>query len=171
MATRLVKRRRLTGAAIALAVTAGLCSCGESKGASTTTSAPPSVPASLLGTYTMSLKPSDIPPSPPPELTDHAEHWTLKILRSGGPSGGPALVIINDELGSLEQPDLKVEGNHLKLGHEECASDSGPAPYTYVSSEYSWSLVGDDLRLSIIKAGCPDQVASTLLTAETWKKQ
>lgn len=119
----------------------------------------------------MSLKPSDLPPSPPPELTDHAEHWTLKILLSGGPSGGPALVIINDTLGSLEQPDLKIDGDHLLLGHEECASPGGPAPYTYVSSEYMWSLVGQDLRMSTIRAGCPDRVASTLLTAETWKKQ
>ncbi|MFL6157931.1 MAG: hypothetical protein ACJ72D_17705 [Marmoricola sp.] len=95
----------------------------------------------------------------------------MKILRSGGPSGGPALVIINDALGSLEQPDLKVDGDHLTLGHEECASPTGPAPYTYVSSEYSWSLVGDDLRLTTIRAGCPDNVARTLLTAETWKKQ
>jgi len=119
----------------------------------------------------MSLKQSDLPPSPPPELTDRATHWTMKMLASGGPSGGPALVIINDELGSLEQPDLQVDGDHIVLRHEECASTSGTAPYTYVTSEYSWSLVGRVLRMSTVKEGCPDHVASTLLTAEPWVKQ
>jgi hypothetical protein len=119
----------------------------------------------------MSLKPSDVPRSPPPELTDHAKHWTMKVVTSGGPSGGPALVLINDALGSLEQPDLEVNGSHFVLRHEECASTSGPAPYTYVSSEYSWSLVGDELGISTIRIGCPDHVASTLLTAEPWQKR
>ena len=173
MTSRQARWRRSAGAVVALAATAALWSCGESNDDSPAPAAspPPSVPARLLGTYTMSLKPADIPPSPPPELTDHAKNWTLKIIRTGGPSGGPALVIINDELGSLEQPDLKVEGDHLLQGHEECASTSGPAPYTYVSSEYSWSLEGQDLRISPIEVGCPDHVASTLLTAETWKKR
>ena len=43
----------------------------------------PAVPDALLGTYTMSLKASHLPPSPPPELTDQAEHWTMKITTSG----------------------------------------------------------------------------------------
>jgi hypothetical protein len=49
--------------------------------------------------------------------------------------------------------------------------DQRSRPYTYVSSEYSWSLEGQDLRISPIEVGCPDHVASTLLTAETWNKQ
>jgi hypothetical protein len=165
---RATRALRVGGAATLLA----LCSCGEadssSKSSAMTT---PPVPEALLGTYTMSLRASDLPPSPPPELTDQAEHWTMKITTSGAPTGGPALELINDALGSLEQPALRVNGNRLVLQHEECASTSGPAPYTYVKSEYSWSIVGRHLRLSPVTVGCPDHVSSTLLTAEPWTRR
>jgi hypothetical protein len=175
MASRPATWRRLGNAMAALATAVAVSSCGGSDSSSTTPEqtrpAAPAVPETLLGTYTMSLKSSDLPPSPPPELTDQAEHWTMKITLTGAATGGPALELINDELGSLEQPALEVDGDHLMLRHEECASTSGAAPYTYVSSEYSWSLVGQDLRMSPVKVGCPDHVSSTLLTAGPWEKQ
>src|SRR4051794_1936155 len=162
-------------AAVSLRVGGGatlvaIASCGGGSSSSTATSkSPPAVPASLLGTYTMSLKAADLPPSPPPELTDHAQHWTMKIISSGAPTGGPALELINDALGSLEKSALQVNGDHLVLQHEECASANGT--YTFVRSEYTWSLVGHDLRLSAVDIGCPDHVSSTLLTAEPWTTQ
>lgn len=159
---------RVGGVATLLA----LSSCGggddSSKSSAMTT---PAVPEALVGTYTMTLKASDLPPSPPPELTDQAEHWTMKITTSGAPTGGPALELINDALGSLEQPALRVHGHRLVLQHEECASTSGPAPYTYVKSEYSWSIVGRHLRLSAVTVGCLDHVSRTLLTAEPWTRR
>jgi hypothetical protein len=164
--------RAVTALATAAVMAVAMGSCGGSNSPSKASAqATPAVPATLLGTYTMSLEPSDLPPSPPPELTDQAKHWTMRIALSGAATGGPALELINDELGSLEQPALQVDGTHLVLRHEECASTSGAAPYTYVSSEYAWSLVGHNLRMSAVKVGCPDHVSSTLLTAEPWEKQ
>jgi hypothetical protein len=170
----LADRRRATrvlrvgGAAALLAIS----SCGGGDNSSEPSArSTPAVPETLLGTYTMSLKPSDLPPSPAPELTDQAEHWTMKITTSGAPTGGPALELINDARGSLEQPALLVHGHRLVLQHEECASTSGPAPYTYVTSEYSWSIVDRALRLSAVTVGCPDHVSSTLLTAEPWTRR
>ncbi len=164
-ATRLL---RLSGAATLLAMSS--CGGGDTSSNSSAVTTP-AIPKDLLGTYTMTLKASDLPPSPPPELTDQAEHWTMKITTSGGPTGGPALELINDALGSLEQPALRVQGHQLVLQREECASTMGAAPYTYVTSEYSWSIVGRHLRLSPVRVGCPDHVSSTLLTAETWTKE
>jgi hypothetical protein len=163
-ATRLL---RVGGAATLLAMSS--CGGGDNSSESSAMTTP-AVPRALLGTYTMSLKASDLPPSPPPELTDQAKHWTMKITTSGAPTGGPALELINDALGSLEQPELRVHGHQIVLQHEECASTSGAAPYRYVKSEYSWSIVGRHLRLSAVTVGCPDHVARTLLTAESWTK-
>ena len=159
---------RMGGAATLLAMS----SCGgDDKPREPPAITAPAVPEALLGTYTMSLKASDLPPSPAPELTDHAEHWTMQITTSGGPTGGPALELINDARGSLEQPALLVHGHRLVLEHEECASTSGPEPYTYVKSEYPWSIVGPHLRLSAVTKGCADHVSSTLLTAEPWTRR
>jgi hypothetical protein len=156
------------GAATLLAMSS--CGGGDDSSESSAMTVP-TVPEALLGTYTMSLKASDLPPSPAPELTDHAEHWTMKITTSGAVTGGPALELINDARGSLEQPALRVHGHRLVLQHGECASTSGPEPYTYVRSEYSWSIVGRHLRLSAVTVGCPDHVSSTLLTAERWTRR
>jgi hypothetical protein len=165
---RATKVLRIGGVATLLA----LSSCGGGDHSSTSSAMTrPAVPEALVGTYTMSLKASDLPASPPPELTDRAEHWTMKITTSGAPTGGPALELINDALGSLEQPALRVHGHQLVLQHEECASTSGPEPYTYVTSEYSWSIVGRHLRLSAVTVGCPDHVSETLLTAEPWTRR
>ena len=75
------------GAATLLALSS--CAGGDHSSESSATT-PPEIPEALLGTYTMSLTASDLPPSPAPELTDHAEHWTMKITTSGAPAGGPA---------------------------------------------------------------------------------
>lgn len=165
---RATRALRVGGIATLLAMSA--CGGGDtsSKSSAPTT---PAVPESLLGTYSMTLKASDLPPSPPPELTDRAERWTLKITSSGSPTGGPSLELINDQLGSLEQPALRVQGRRLLLKDEECASTSGTEPYTYVKSEYSWSVVGRQLRFSAVTIGCPDRVSSTLLTAGPWTRR
>jgi hypothetical protein len=153
--------------AIAATVAAG---CGDDDGgASETTStaateSPP--PAELLGTYAMHLKPSDVPPNPPPELTDEAESWTLKITKTGAPGGGPALTIINDALGELESSPVGVEGDHILIHDEECAVSTAP-----VESEYEWAIDGDELRFTAVASGCDDDVVLTLLTAEPWMRR
>jgi hypothetical protein len=155
-------------AAIAATVAAG---CGDDDGDASTsttstaaTESPP--PAELLGTYAMHLKPSDVPPNPPPELTDEAESWTLKITKTGALGGGPALTIINDVLGQLESSPVGVQGDHILIHDEECAVSTAP-----VESEYEWALDGDELRFTAVENGCADDVVLTLLAAEPWLRR
>jgi hypothetical protein len=123
-------------------------------------------PLDLVGTYAMTLKPSDLPPNPPQELTDRAEKWTLKIANSGHPSDGRAFTIINDQLGKLESSHFGVVGDHILLHDEECAVAAAP-----VESEYRWKLGRKTLRFTELKNGCKDKVVLTLLTAEPWFKR
>ena len=136
---------------------------GASTSAASTTPAESPPPAELLGTYQMHLKPSDVPANPPPELTDQAESWTLKITKTGALEGGPALTIINDALGELESSSVGVDGNRILIHEEECAVSAAP-----VESEYEWKLDGDELRFTEVQNGCDDDVVLTLLTAEPW---
>jgi hypothetical protein len=125
-----------------------------------------SAPAELVGTYSMTLKRSDLPANPPQELTDQAERWTLKIANTGGPNNARALTLINDQLGPLESSRFGVIGGRILLHEEECAV--APAP---VESEYTWKRSGKTLRFTTLKNGCRDKVALTLLTAEPWTKR
>jgi hypothetical protein len=125
-----------------------------------------SAPQALAGTYKMVLKHADLPPDPPPELTDRAEKWTLKIENTGGRNGGPGLALINDELGTLESSPFGVIGDRILLHAEECAV--APAP---VESAYTWKRSANTLTFRALKNGCKDEVALTLLTAEPWTKR
>ncbi len=77
-----------------------IAACGSS-GSSKPTSPHPSsravthAPSRLLGTYTTTLKRSDLPTKAPRELTDWSRTWKLTIANSGGVSGGDALTIAN----------------------------------------------------------------------------
>ena len=156
--------------AILLTIAGGGCGGDDDKDSGSKAAAPSPAeepaPADLVGTYAMTLKPSDLPTSPPPELTDHAEKWTLEIANSGGLNDGRALTIINDQLGTLESSRFGVVNASILLHDEECAV--APAP---VKSEYRWKLSGKTLRFTEVKNGCKDKVALTLLTAEPWTKR
>jgi hypothetical protein len=158
---------------VLLAVAAGGCGGNDSKESGSKAAAPrpaeKPAPADLVGTYGMTLKPSDVPPNPPPELTiERAEKWTLKITNSGHRNGGRAFTIINDRHGRLESSPFGVIGNHILLHNEECAA---AVAYTFVQSEYRWRLSGKTLRFAEVKNGCKDKVALTLLTSEPWFKR
>jgi cell division septation protein DedD len=152
---------------IFLGVAAGGCAGNDNNEGSSKATAPrpagDSAPADLVGTYGMTLKPSDVPRNPPQELTDRAEKWTLKIANSGHPNGGRAFTIINDKLGKLESSNFGVVGNRILLHNEECAVAAAP-----VEGEYRWKLRGKKLRFTEVKNGCKDKVALTLLTSEPW---
>jgi hypothetical protein len=153
---------------LALALAATGCGGGgdTSSTAATSTSAEGAPPTELVGTYSMALKPGDLPPNPPTELTDRAEKWTLEIADGGAPGGGPAFTIINDQLGTLESSQLEVAGDRIFLHNEECAGSPGP-----VESEYRWRLTGQTLELTSVTTGCDDDVVLTLLTSEPWLKR
>jgi hypothetical protein len=152
---------------ILLTIAAGGCGGDDNKENGSTATAPSraedQAPAGLVGTYAMTLKPSDLPPNPPQELTDRAEKWTLKIANSGHPNGGRAFTIINNQLGKLESSNFGVVGDRILLHDEECAVAVAP-----VESEYRWRLSGKTLRFAEVKNGCKDKVVLTLLTSEPW---
>jgi hypothetical protein len=126
--------------------------------------APP--PAELLGTYTTTLKRSDVPDPAPPEL-DGQYRWTLRITKDGGPDDKPALTIVKPPDDVLESSAMAVTGDKLELTGEECAQTMGDS---IVSSSYTWKAEGDRLRLTAVKHGCADKVAETILSSEPWKR-
>lgn len=155
----------ISTAALALA---GL-GCGgddESSSATTTPQAVAPPPAALLGTYTTTLKRSDVPEPAPPEL-DGQYRWTLRITKDGGPDDKPALTIVKPPDDVLESSAMAVSGDKLELSGEECAQTMGDS---IVSSSYMWKAEGDALRLTAVKHGCADKVAETILSAEPWKR-
>ena len=73
----------------------GLCALACGGGGSSSSS--DTVPAELIGTYTTTLQPADIPADAPPELEADGR---LVIATSGAPDGGPGLAITTK--GNLE---------------------------------------------------------------------
>lgn len=122
------------------------------------------VPAELEGTYVTTLEQSDIPENAPPEL--EAGQWELAIGQLEGEDAGSFLAINHPTEGTLEQPELVVDGDVLKLMNEECAVGS-----TLYDNEYRWELSGSTLTLTTIENQCPDRVAETILTSSPWTKQ
>src|SRR3954469_4414286 len=96
--------------------------CGSSGSSPTKESAPSATkreatvapPAELLGTYTTTLKKSDLPTPTPPELSGELR-WTLKIHQEGGDATAPTLPIVPPPSDVLEAPTLSVSGDTLKL--------------------------------------------------------
>lgn len=136
---------------------AGLGGCGGSGDES-------AVPAELEGTYVTTLEQSDIPKNAPPEL--EASQWELAIGQLEGEEAGSFLAINHPTKGTLEEPELAVDGDVLKLMNEECAVGS-----TFYDNEYRWELSGSTLTLTTIESQCPDRVAETILTSGPWTKQ
>jgi hypothetical protein len=146
--------------------------CGSDDDSATSSQAPTKraeaqAPAELLGSYTTTLKRSDLPPNPPPELTDGSMAWKLTIAKSGGIDNGPVFAIANAKLGTLESPSFSVEGDRVLLHREECAS-GGQA--RFYENEYRYNLRGKTLTFTKVKNSCPDEVALTILTSEPWTK-
>jgi hypothetical protein len=166
---------RSWGAAILLAVAlgaAGGCGGSESSAPATVTAGGPAtetsravLPPALIGTWTTTLKPADIPANAPPELADAAGQWRLEIAETGGPDNGPVLSIVHPEFGQLEGPSLEVEGDQLKLLQEECAASG---EIEFFDNAYSYKLEADMLTITTVSNECADRVAETILTSRPW---
>jgi hypothetical protein len=154
---------------IALVVPAGCGSDDDSggSGGETRKSSRQQIPEELLGSYETTLKRSDLPPSPPGELTGGSMSWELTIAKSGGVNNGPVFAIANADAGSLEGPAFSVNGDHIVLHREECAAGGDEHFY---DNKYSYKLTGKTLVLKKVKNLCPDKVALTVLTSEPWTK-
>jgi hypothetical protein len=149
-------------------VPAGCGSSGAKKGSSSAPSVEGSAPASLVGTYTTSLKSADLPPNPPPELTDGSNTWKLTIANSGGSVGnGRVFSIANAQLGGLESPAFDVRGDRIVLHAEECAA--GGTTH-FLENTYAFEVSGKMLCFTTVKNSCRDRVAETILTSEAWTK-
>jgi hypothetical protein len=159
-------RAMLAGALATLAPIALAAGCGGGSGSSTASRAEGPPPSELNGTYGTTLRKADLPANPAPGLTSGSRTWTLKIARTGGVDNGPALTIGDNQLGELESSRLGVSGDRLFLHKEIC--DAGPR---FVESEYRWHISGKTLRLEPVKVGCSDKVASTVLSAEPWRRR
>jgi hypothetical protein len=93
-----------------LVVLAALPGCGGGKNEE-------HVPLELVGTYTSTLEPSDIPENAAPEL--QAGEWEL-VIATSVPDGGPALAIKTpSEETPSGLPGLTVDGDTLELEQEE----------------------------------------------------
>jgi hypothetical protein len=157
---------------IALAASAALLGgCGGASGDATHTSAPaaraPAVPATLVGRYTTTLRRSDLPANPPPELTDGSSTWQLTVARSGGIGNAPAVTIANAKLGVLETSNFAAQGGTVVLHRENCAAAGSQHFY---DNRYRYTVSGGTLRFSTVSNGCRDKVAQTILTSRPWHR-
>ena len=145
--------------------------CGGGGGAATHTSAPAAraagVPANLVGRYTTTLRRSDLPANPPPELTHGSATWQLTVARSGGIDNGQAVTIANAKLGVLESSNFAARGGTMLLRHEHCAAAGHQHFY---DSRYRYSVSGGTLRFTTVSNGCEDKVAQTILTSRPWHR-
>src|SRR6478735_4846882 len=154
--------------AIAFAAIAGGCGSDDTSDTSsnsTSEAAPPAaaVPQDLAGTYTTTLRKGDLPPNPPPELTE-TKDWKLTVAKSGGVGGGPAFAI-SSSLGNLESPTFTSDGKTVVIKREECAAGGDARFY---DNEYRYTVKGDTLRFTTVKNRCPDKIAETILTSRAW---
>jgi len=157
---------------IALAACAAvLGACGGASGDATHTSAPaaraPAVPAALVGRYTTTLRRSDLPAYPPPELTAGSSTWQLTVARSGGVDDGPAVTIANAKLGVLESSNFAAQGGTVLLRQEDCAATGS---LRFHDNRYRYTVSGGTLRFTTVSNGCKDKVAETILTSRPWHR-
>ena len=157
---------------IALAGSAAMLGgCGGASGAATRTSAPaaraPAVPATLVGRFTTTLRRSDLPANPPPELTHGSSTWQLTVARSGGIDNGPAVTIANATLGVLESSNFAAQGGTVLLRHENCTAGGN---WHFYDNRYRYTVSGGTLRFITVSNGCRDKVAQTILTSRPWHR-
>ena len=165
MARPVTLRRGLALGAIA-AIAAGGCGGSDDSSDGSAPAAEGEGAAQLVGAYTTTLKPSDLPAHTPAELTSGSKQWKLTIANSGGVDDGPVFAIANGELGALENPSFGVKDDVILLHSEECAAGDKP----FYENAYRYELSGKTMTLTKVKNGCPDQVALTILTSEPWTK-
>ena len=165
-----MRKQFLAGLGCTVIVAALIAGCGGGSSSSSTTSsgsAETGAPPELAGTYDMTVKSSDLPKNPPPELTDGSNHWILKIENTGGVSNGPGLTISNSKLGALTTAGFTIDGDSLLTQDEEC----GAGAAALVKSEYGWEVSGPTLRFTTVHNGCSDGVTEFLLTDQPWQKR
>jgi len=152
---------------VLLVVACGESNVDEARSQQTVDESAGEAPDELVGSYSLNLKKNDLPEDPPPELSDGVGGWTLKIANAGGP-WGRSFAVVNDRLGTLEEPAFSVEGERISLEEQECAVMD---PGTKVGSEYLWALSGSSLTFEVASNGCPDDVMLTLLSVKPWTKE
>jgi len=165
MAGPLTIRRGLAIGASAM-IAAGGCGGSDDSSDKSAPAAEGKAPPQLVGAYTTTLKPGDVPADAPGELTSGSKQWKLTIANSGGVDDGPVFALANGELGALENPSFGIKDDVILLHREECAAGDKP----FYENAYRYELSGKTLTLTKVKNGCADKVAETILTSEGWTK-
>jgi hypothetical protein len=117
--------------------------------------------------YTTTLRRSDLPANPPPELTHGSSTSRLTVARSGGIDNGPAVMIANAELGVLESSNFAVQGATVLLRRENCAAAGNQR---FCDNRYRYTVSRGTLRVTTVSNGCKDKVAQTILTSRPWHR-
>jgi hypothetical protein len=125
------------------------------------------VPTTLVGRYTTTLRRSDLPAKPPPELTHGSSTWQLTVSRSGGIDNGPAVTIANAKLGVLESSNFAAHGGTVLLRQEDCEA---AGTHHFYDNRYRYTVSGGTLRFTTVSNGCKDKVAHTILTSRPWHR-
>ena len=158
---------------IALAGSAALlAACGGNSDEATQTGShsaqpAPAVPAKLVGRYTTTLRRSDLPANPSPELTSGSSEWQLTVARSGGVDNGPAVTIANAKLGVLESTNFAAKGSTVLLRREDCVTAGDQRFY---DNRYRYTTSGATLHFTTVSNRCKDRVAETILTSRPWHR-
>jgi hypothetical protein len=158
----------LATASVLLAVSG----CGSGGEKHTTAKAPTPAggpaPAQLAGNWTMTLRASQLPPNPPPELKDAVgRRSTLHIANSGGIDNGRTLALGASGRDALENSAFGVQGDRILLHREICEAGGSTRFY---ENAYRWQVSGRRLTFTTVTNRCPDRVAVTLLTANPWTR-
>lgn len=162
-----MSNRRFAIPLLALALAPAACGGTGEPAASTTTVSPAptaKVPAELLGTWSTTLRPGEIPAK-----FALNNPFTIKITPDGGVDNGPAFTIADGKEtieGEVSTPVF--DGDTVTLKREGCLVEG--VGYRFHDNVYRYTLSGDTLRFTVVRNACPDRFAESILTSRTFRR-
>jgi hypothetical protein len=153
--------RKLRGTLLTLLVaTSVLAGCGdeEKERAVTATPAPKAkVPAELAGTWTATVKGTELGDLPPAALRKKELLFRIKFLETGGVDNGPVMFLQNDDLG-LDFANHMTEVSADRIAFGDCRLE--------------YAVEAERLTLTSTVDDCPgeDDEFRTVLTTGPWRR-
>lgn len=163
-------RRHLTIPVLALALLPAACGGSGEREATTpaksqpATAKPAAIPEELLGTWTTTLRKSDVPPR-----LQLNNPFSVIIARDGGIDNAPSFTLA-DSTESIEGETSTplFKGDTVTLHHEGCLDDD--VGYRFYDNVYRYAVSGDTLRFSVVKNACKDREAESILTSRVFRR-